>query len=1131
MATLAIKLAPLPPPIDRSSPRKMPQISPTAQVVKISSTLLNLSKKAALTKHIERAMTATNASTIINFNQTTADSTKWLELERASSGIPTSLWKPNVTIDGGWELLNILVPDLWQHQRQQTYINAPTRRIADRYANVTDSGAWLATGWQPAGIEPVPVVKPQNPRWDNQNQKFIKYETPKGAPALPFFAWVPYSFGLKIAERQGRKELKAYQERIGVRDLEAIDRDFWPWVVERNWRLTVTEGVKKSLALIAQGILTVGLRGITQWRAPKTNGLSNSLRPFATKGRKWQIALDQDTKLSTRVAVRGQVLKLGRAIEKKAGTGKVSILEWLPEQGKGIDDLLVAAGESSDKALAEIIRNARTLAAYKRDLETSLRAIADLQKFTSETLTIGEKLTTLPELPADHLLVIDSSMGTGKTYRIVNDLIKVAKSAERLTVLLAPNNNLCSQVAKAADLPHIHDYGTRSTDVEALKADIYHRSGVVMCLDSLPRLLAICPGILNSSPLVIIDEVSQVLANLATAGTLGRRQSEGGEAFDALVQSAYAVGIAECGIPQRCIDIIQSAAKGNKASKFLSSINKIDRQELKVVRVHHRNPNQAWPVTMYRSPRDSAFLADLIAAIEQGGTHYFATTSKAKAKQLTLILTTAFPDKKIVRIDSETTEGGAYNELFRRPDEWLREEKLDVLIATTTMQSGISIDGDKSVEESYFSDVWGHFPSLTPDLHMQQLARVRAAVARHIWIPETIQRTPEECTAKPWGLMHFWQQHANAQANFHDLEQPAALEDFDLALQKFCAETMAVAGLQKSIAFEYLKRRLEEDGHLVKVVECGSDKTVAQELMKAREQLELAEAEAIAAVLIDPEVDTIAWAAEELSSTSSTVKSRRKANKVMARQRFPEVLFDDVDTALSLVTGYGALAKAAELRAGAENPIAERAMEKTAVVELLNASTGGYHLLPKRGNQAQILADTGILDLINCGEEYSRDSQIVKRIAAQAIKYSDAIWQFFSLNISEGQDLVGICHRLLKRLDYVVDQNDKPGAILKTSRTGNVGNQVQHYRIVEHPSEVYRQLLMAARARRGLLAAVSKGELDSSTDDCKKDGNPATQAFEREATRMIPFDSGADREEGEDFEEDYFAEGEESGFN
>jgi hypothetical protein len=50
MATLAIKLAPLPPPLDRSSPRKMPQIAPTAQVVKITSTPLNLSKKAALTK-------------------------------------------------------------------------------------------------------------------------------------------------------------------------------------------------------------------------------------------------------------------------------------------------------------------------------------------------------------------------------------------------------------------------------------------------------------------------------------------------------------------------------------------------------------------------------------------------------------------------------------------------------------------------------------------------------------------------------------------------------------------------------------------------------------------------------------------------------------------------------------------------------------------------------------------------------------------------------------------------------------------------------------------------------------------------------------------------------------------------
>jgi hypothetical protein len=1077
-------------------------------------------------------MTSITASTIINFNQTTADSTKWLELERASSGIPTSLWKPNVTIDGGWELLNILVPDLWQQQRQQTYINAPTRRIADRYANVTDSGAWLATGWQPAGIEPVPVVKPRNPRWDNQNQKFIKYETPKGAPALPFFAWVPYSFGLKIAERQGRKELKAYQERIGVRDLEAIDQDFWLWAVERNWRLTVTEGVKKSLALIAQGILTVGLRGITQWRAPKTNGLSNSLRPFATKGRKWQIALDQDTKLSTRVAVRGQVLKLGRAIEK---SGTVTVLEWSPEQGKGIDDVLVAAAAAGgdlyiEETLGDIIRNARTLAAYKRDLETNLTAIADLQKFTVQPPTIGERLPTLPALPENHLLAIDSSMGTGKTYRIIEDLVQPAKLADRLVIVLAPNNNLCIQFAEFANLPHIHHYGTKSTDSEALHADIYHRGGIVLCLDSLPRLLALCPGILTKKPLVIVDEVSQTLANLATAGTLGKRQPAGAKAFNLLVQSAHAVTIAEHGIPQRCIDLIQSAAKGGGGRKFLQSINNIDRQKLEVITMHHRHPGQAWPVNMYHGHQDSGFMGAFFAEVEEGGTHYFATTSKAKAKQLTSVLTGAFPDKNIILIDSETTESGAFDRLFRDPDNWLRAEKPDVLVCTTTMQSGISIDGGKSPEESYFSLVWGHFPSLTPNLHMQQLARVRAAVGRNIWIPETIQRTPEESTAKPWGLLNFWQQHANAQANFHDLEQPTELQGLEVTIQKFCAESMAQAGLQKSIAFEYLKHLLQEDGHLVNVIECEADKTVAQEFMRARQQIESAEAEAIANLLIDPEIDTVAWASEELGSTSSTVKTRRKANKILARQRFPGMFFDDPETAMSLVTRYGALAKAAELRAGAENPAAERAMERADVVELLNASTRSYHLLPKRGNRTQLLADIGILDLIDYGEEYSRDSEIVQRIAAQAIKYSSAIWQFFTLNISEGQDLVGICHRLLKRLDYVVARDGKPGAILKTSRTGLVGNQVQHYRIVEHPCAAYHQLLTASRDRHELFAAVTKGGLDPSTDDCKEEETGTQKQFRGEDSQIIPFDSGSDKEEAEDFEEDIAADVDVEGF-
>jgi hypothetical protein len=1046
---------------------------------------------------------------------TTLDFIDWLDRERTSSAIPENLWKANITTDEGWELLETLVPDLWDKQRQQTYVNAATARTAKRYNSITDNGAWVAIGWQPSGIEPVPIVKPKCPRWDNQNQKFIKYETPKSAQAIPFFAWIPYGYGLKIAKHQGKKELKAYQERIGICNVDAIDIGLWDWAIERNWTITVTEGVKKSLALIANGILSIGLRGITQWRVPRTSGLSNSLKPFATRGRRWQIALDQDSKPTTRAAVRAQILKLGSAIEKR---GTATVLEWSTDQGKGIDDVLLAAGEESEQILAAIIQSARSIVAYKRDLNSSLEVVARLQDFTNQIPTIGERLATLPELEENDLLAIDSSMGTGKTYRIVKDLISQAKSENRLTIIIAPNNNLCTQVGEESNFPHIHTYGTRAVDTEALISDIYHRGGVVLCLDSLPRLIAICPGILKNKPLVIVDEVNQTFANMASAGTLGKRQPDGVEALRKLVQAAHSIAVAEYGIPGRCIELIQSAARGN-ASRFLQSINSIDRKELKVITICHRNSSNPWTVNMFRCYRDSGFLGEFFAQVAQGGTHYFATTSKAKAKQLESLLTTAFPDKNIVLIDSETTEGGAYGRLFRTPDSWLRETRPDILITTTTMQSGISIDGGKSVSESYFTHVWGHFPSLTPDLHLQMLARVRPGVVRNIWIPETIQRSPEESSSQPWMRMRYWREHAKFQAGFQGLEQPGGLDDLETTVQQFCAKEFAVAGLQKSIAFEYLKHKLEEEGHVVNVIESAPDKTIAQEFMVARQQLESAEAEAIAGTLINPDVDTVDWAIEELCSTSSTVKTRRKAKKILARERFPRMSFDNLDEALSLVTSYGAIAKAAELMAGAENPAAERILERSLVADIL--STGyGWHRLPKRGNQAQILDKIGILRLVNSGEEYSRNSELVQEIAAQAILLADAIWQFFSLNISEGQDVVSICHRLLKRIGYTINQEGKPGAIVKTSRNGAPGNQVQHYQIVEHPNAVYQELLSAARARRGLLAVFSKGGLDPLGKDCKSEEQAPTPAFGGGGVDALPFDLSADRDDVEIFDED-----------
>jgi hypothetical protein len=194
-------------------------------------------------------------------------------------------------------------------------------------------------------------------------------------------------------------------------------------------------------------------------------------------------------------------------------------------------------------------------------------------------------------------------------------------------------------------------------------------------------------------------------------------------------------------------------------------------------------------------------------------------------------------------------------------------------------------------------------------------------------------------------------------------------------------------------------------------------------------------------------------------------------------------------------------------------------LERSLVVDVL-ATGYGWHRLPKRGNQAQILAEIGILKLIDFGEEYSRNSELVQEIAAAAIRLADVIWQFFGLNISEGQDVVSICHRLLKRLGYTINQEDKPGAIVKTSRTGPAGNQVQHYQIVEHPSAVYKELLSAAKARRELLAVVSRGGLDPLENDCKSAETASHPVFSGDDSQALPFDLSADMDDVEEFDQD-----------
>ncbi|PZV06359.1 MAG: hypothetical protein DCF22_24070, partial [Leptolyngbya sp.] len=175
---------------------------------------------------------------------------------------------------------------------------------------------------------------------------------------------------------------------------------FWQWVELLNIPIILTEGAKKSLALLSHGYVAIALYGVRCGvlendiiNGEKVRKLKPELIPdlqrFAFKGRKITIAFDQDDKPKTRADVSAALSRLGFVL----GTAgcQVEIAQWSQTQGKGVDDLIVNCGAGAwEKAHSEAISFAQW--AVSRQLAHEVRRKPDLNIGDREFVEVAAEL-------------------------------------------------------------------------------------------------------------------------------------------------------------------------------------------------------------------------------------------------------------------------------------------------------------------------------------------------------------------------------------------------------------------------------------------------------------------------------------------------------------------------------------------------------------------------------------------------------------------------------------------------------------------------------------------------------------------------------------------------------------------
>lgn len=657
---------------------------------------------------------------------------------------------------------------LYSHSIPRRNDGRVSEGFLQRYAH-TDAGGWWCSGIDIlSGEEDIwGCFKPDRPR--HNDDKVIKYEHPPRTTTGLFALKVPCHLWQQIADRA--------KLNIATEDLDAHspDNGFWQWLIAHpEVPLCITEGAKKAGALLSTGYAAVALPGINNgYRTPKDESgkrigkshLIPQLAKLATPGRLVYLVFDRDTKPNTVKAVNAAIRKTGYLLQ-KAGC-QVKVVSWNASWGKGVDDLIINQGR---EAFSQAYQDALDWETWKAKAWTNLTYPANLE--------INSRY--LPELeipPETKLIGIKSAKGTGKTKSLSN-LVQQAIARGQKILAIGHRVQLVKELCQRFGLPYITEVNSGLDDIP----------GYGLCIDSLhgtSQAKFNPQDWLNS--LVIIDEVEQVLWHVLNSSTCKERRVEILKCFKTLMQNVVThqgqVYIADADLSDIAVD-------------YLISLSGIEIQPYIVQNWWQSDRHSAWQVYNYTGKTPKKLVSNLETHLQQGGKPLVCLsaqklTSKWSTQTLEAYLQNQFPQKKILRIDSESLADPnhpAYG-CIGKLEEILWQ--YDLVLASPSIETGISLD-----LQGHFTSVWAIAQGIQAENAVRQtLSRLRENVPRHLWCAKySFSKIGNGSTSIP-ALLSSNQRFT--QLNIRLLQQSdfADLDDLDTGFQAeslLCWAKMAV---------------------------------------------------------------------------------------------------------------------------------------------------------------------------------------------------------------------------------------------------------------------------------------------------------------------------------------------------
>ena len=675
---------------------------------------------------------------------------EWVE----KSGIDEELTRCCIQSISGEAVLQLLRPTV------------PAEKLGQERKRLGDvlNGGWQCLTLKVArgaeGFEAWGCYKPDHPRagWKkdratgNWHQKLdeggrpvpMKYEHPAGVGVEPFFLPFPRHIGERIA--RSNRCLAAYRAWEDGQERTFSQR--WRWFLQRGCTVWITEGAKKTAALLTAGQLAIGLSGI--WNGCPKDGsgkacLNARLRRALQLGTKRVIVAfdwsEPDSKAEA--AVLGATDRLCRVIQYELNRSTAKKVEChvidLPGPEKGVDDILVASGIEGIEALQEFClpfrrwqaKNNQKVIRRRIDVPIALDSGRQVQR-------INQRYLTAKDIPQDaRLLAAVSAMESGKTEAIVN----YASLTGLPTFIPLHRRSLAANVAERFRLPYQSEGklirpwltgASREVSLPPPNADNRHfgteleaqreaeEHGKVVVLDS-----SHAAGSSHLDPescrgaLLVLDEWDASAMHLLTGAT--EIQSHRTEILDNFVRCLQAAKQV----------IIASAHLHEQVVRYLEKL--LDTRAH--VLINEYRPADGRQCFVYE--KDSDWLEALSTHIGRGENVYISATAQKSASVYGASNLASYisdrlkvPAAQILVVDSETTRtvGHPARGILSDPSQLLQ---FRVVIATPVIETGVSIKDPLKHFAACFGINWGN---TSPQACVQALGRVRSDVPRYLFV-------------------------------------------------------------------------------------------------------------------------------------------------------------------------------------------------------------------------------------------------------------------------------------------------------------------------------------------------------------------------------------------------------------